>query len=127
MDSVYFTMQDVMQVNDQLSRQDLFDAFKTQLAKDFEQSNFDADFIKTLEPDYAHIQQEIVRELQHAETKADADLLQLLYRIDISEFKLKKYLREGSNENQLMTIAELIIKRELQKVVIRLYYKNKNA
>lgn len=127
MDSVYFTMQDVMQVNDQLSRQDLFDAFKTQLAKDFEQSNFDADFINTLEPDYTHIQQEIVRELQHAETKADADLLQLLYRIDISEFKLKKYLREGSNENQLMTIAELIIKRELQKVVIRLYYKNKNA
>ncbi|HEY5691968.1 MAG TPA: hypothetical protein VIS49_10960 [Cyclobacteriaceae bacterium] len=128
MDSVYYTMQDLLQVNDQLNRKDLFEAFKTQLAKDFEQSNFDADFLKTIEPDFDLIQQKMVQELQRAEKKADSALLQLLYRIDISESQLKKYLSEDSNQNHLMTIAELIIKRVLQKVVIRHYYKkNKNA
>jgi hypothetical protein len=51
--------------------------------------------------------------------------MQLLYRIDISEGQLKKYLNENQNENHLITIADLIIKRVLQKVVIKQYYKRK--
>lgn len=116
-------MQEITLVNDQLSSKDLFEAFKTQLAKDFEQSNFEAEFVKALEPDYVHIQEKIVEELQRAEKRADSDLLQLLYRIDISETQLKRYLSEASNQNHLMTIAELIIKRVLQKVVTKHYYK----
>jgi hypothetical protein len=54
--------------------------------------------------------------------------MQLLYRVDISEAHLKKYLNEANNENHLSTIAELIIKRVLQKVVIKQYYKlNENG
>jgi serine phosphatase RsbU (regulator of sigma subunit) len=120
-------MRDLLLVNDQLSSKDLFDAFKRQLIKDFEQSNFQADFIKDLEPDYASIQEKIIGELQHSEKRTDSNLMTLLYRIDISEAQLKKYLNERSNENHLITIAELIIKRVLQKVVIKQYYKkNKN-
>jgi 3-methyladenine DNA glycosylase AlkD len=116
-------MQNVVPVNDQLSSKDLFNAFKMQLTKDFEQSNFQSDFIKDLEPDYTSIHEKIVRELQQSEKRADATLMQLLYRIDISEFQLKRYLNEHSNENHLDTVAELIIKRVLQKVVIKQYYK----
>lgn len=118
-------MQDLVQVNDQLSRQDLFDAFKLQLTKDFEQSNFQSDFIKALEPNYTRIHEKIVRELQRSGNRADYNLMQLLYRIDISEAQLKKYLNENQNENHLITIADLIIKRVLQKVVIKQYYKRK--
>ncbi len=116
-------MQEVVHVNDQLSSNDLFEAFKLQLAKDFQQSNFEADFIKDLKPDYTYILEKIVHELQRSEKRADADLLQLLYRIDISESQLQRYLRRNTNKNYLMTIAELIIKRVLQKVVTRHFYK----
>lgn len=116
-------MQDLSQVNTQLTRKDLFEAFKVQLAKDFEQSNFSSDFVSTLEPDYAHIHGQILFELQRAQKLADSDVMNLLYRVDISEAQLKRYLAESPNENPLVTIAELIIKRVLQKVVIRKYYK----
>ena len=45
-------MDDLSNLENQLSRKDLFDAFKTQLAKDFGESNFSADFVESLEPDY---------------------------------------------------------------------------
>ena len=112
-------MQDLTLINDQLNGKHLFDAFKLQLTKDFEQSNFQADFIASLEPDYASIHEKLVDELQRAEKRADSTVMHLLNRIDISEFQLKKYLNEQRNENRLTVIAELIIKRVLQKVVIK--------
>jgi hypothetical protein len=51
--------------------------------------------------------------------------MQLLYLIDISEAQLKKYLTENKKETHFNVIAELIIKRVLQKVVIKQYYKSK--
>lgn len=47
-------MQNLVRVNDQLGSKDLFDAFKIQMAKDFEQSNFESDFVK-IQPDYTSI------------------------------------------------------------------------
>ncbi|MEQ8363458.1 MAG: hypothetical protein RH948_11355 [Cyclobacteriaceae bacterium] len=116
-------MQHVTHVNDQLSAKDLFDDFKLQLAKDFQQSNFETGFIEDLQPDYNHILEKIVLELQRSEKRADSDVLQLLYRIDISESQLEKYLNKDNNKNHWMTIAELIIKRVLQKVVTKRFYK----
>lgn len=116
-------MEDLSQFYVQLTRKDLFEAFKTQLAKDFVQSNFSADFVEALIPEYASIHEKILHELRRSEQKADADLMRLLYRVDISETQLKRYLDEKPNQDHLITIAELIIKRVLQKVVIRLHYR----
>jgi hypothetical protein len=38
--------------------------------------------------------------------------------------QLKKYLNENKNESRFKVIAELIIKRVLQKVVIKHHYRN---
>lgn len=116
-------MQHLPEIKNQLSSKDLFNAFKVQLAKDFEQSNFPAEFVEGLEPDYNTIHQKIAFELQQSEKKADANMMQLLYRVDIGEAQLKRYLNENKNESHYNVIAELIIKRVLQKVVIRHYYK----
>jgi len=107
----------------QLNSKELFEAFKKQLVKDFSQSNFPTEFIPSLEPDYSSIQNKIKRELQHIELKTDFNLMQLLNRIDISEAQLKRYLNENKNDDYFGVIAELVIKRVLQKVVIREYYK----
>lgn len=117
-------MQDLPTIKNQLSSKELFEAFKMQLMKDFQQSNFPADFVAALEPDYTSIHEKIARELQHNEKRADFNLMHLLYRIDISEAQLKRYLSESKGESHLNVIAELIIKRVLQKVVVKQYYKN---
>ena len=117
-------MQNLPFVKNQLSSKDLFDAFKKQLIKDFEQSNFPSDFVEALEPNYSSIHETIVSELQRNEKKTDSNLMPLLYRIDISEAQLKKYLNKDKNENHFHVIAELIIKRVLQKVIIKQHYKN---
>jgi hypothetical protein len=117
-------MENLQNINSQISTKDLFDAFKIQLAKDFEQSNFPADFVEALEPNYASIHEKIAFELQSNEKKTDLNLMQLLYRIDISEAQLKRYLSENKNENYFNILAELIIKRVLQKVVIKRMYKD---
>jgi hypothetical protein len=117
-------MQKLPNIRNQLSNKGLFEAFKMQMIKDFEQSNFPTDFIAALTPDYSRIYEQIVYELQHCEKKSDFNLSRLLNRIDISDAQLKKYLIEHKNENHFSIIAELIIKRILQKVVIRQHYKN---
>ncbi len=121
------SLQDLSVITNQLTSEELFQAFKAQLAKDFEQSNFSIDFISTLKPDYNYIKERIALELQRSQKKADANLMQLLYRIDISEAQLKRYLHQQKDENSDYVIAELIIKRVLQKVVIKQFYKNKEA
>jgi thymidylate kinase len=116
-------VQNLPDIKNQLSTKELFDAFKTQLAKDFEQSNFPFDFVTTLEPNYNSIHEKIANELQRNEKKIGFTIMPLLYRVDISEAQLKKYLTEHSSENHFHVIAELIIKRVLQKVVTKHYYK----
>ena len=116
-------MQNLPDIQNQLSSKGLFDTFKKQLAKDFEQSNFPSEFVDGLEPDYNSIHSKIAFELQRHEKKSDFNLMNLLYRIDISEHQLKQYLNKDKNESHFNVIAELIIKRVLQKVVIRQFYK----
>ena len=116
-------MQNLPDIKNQLSSKELFNAFKIQLAKDFEQANFPADFANALEPNYNLIHATIADELQRNEKRPGFTIMPLLYRIDISETQLKKYLTEHASENQFHVIAELIIKRVLQKVVTKHYYK----
>lgn len=113
----------VPDIKNQLSSQELFDTFKTQLQKDFKQSNSPDEFIESLRPNYTQILETIAKQLQH-ETISTSTLMSLLYRIDISEAQLKRYLQENQNKNYFDVVAELIIKRVLQKVVIKRYYKS---
>ncbi len=114
-------------LRNQLTNKDLFDAFKSQLTRDCDQSNFPSDFVQTLEPDYSGIHEKIVRELQRNEKRSDCNIMNLLYRVDISEAQLKRYLSEKKSEGYFNVLAELIIKRVLQKVVIKRYYKSNNS
>ncbi|MGN6534022.1 MAG: hypothetical protein ACTHK0_19940 [Ginsengibacter sp.] len=52
-------------------------------------------------------------------------LIRLLYRLDISEKKLRKYLNENAGENSADFIAGLIIERQWQKIESRKKYGSK--
>lgn len=48
---------------------------------------------------------------------------QLMYVIDVPEHQVKGCLLNGSNENGIPQLIDLILKRELQKVLIREHFK----
>lgn len=50
-------------------------------------------------------------------------LVQLLYRIDVYEDKLKGMLADNANEDAAKIIAALIIERQLQKIKSRAAFK----
>jgi hypothetical protein len=50
-------------------------------------------------------------------------LIQLLYRIDVSEEKLKKLLRENAGSDAGLLIARLILERQWQKIETRRQYR----
>lgn len=112
-------MEKLVNIQNQLRSTALFEAFKQQLIKDFEQSSFPIDAVENLSPNYKEIHSIIQSLLEHNEFSSQHNIMQLIYRIDISETLLSKYLTENKDRNYFDVIAELIIKRVLQKVVIR--------
>ena len=58
----------------------------------------------------------LINELIHADFNS---LIQLLYRIDVDEKKLKRLLKDNPNTDAAVLIAELIIQRQLQKIESR--------
>lgn len=116
-------MRELDQIGNQFNSKDVFEAFKTQLAKDFEHSNFPSGFVADLPSHFDGVRTELSRQLEQAKGRSDATIMTLLNRVDISETQWRQYLLEHPTKDQQMAIAELIIKRVLQKVVIKLYYK----
>lgn len=53
-------------------------------------------------------------------------LIQLLYRIDVNEKKIRLYLKENSHQDAASVLADLIIERQLQKIESRKKYAYKN-
>lgn len=51
-----------------------------------------------------------------------AGLVQLLYRIDVNEERLKKILRENAGTNAGLLIARTILERQWQKIETRRKY-----
>ena len=112
-------------INTGISKPDLFEKFKQQLKKDFEGSGLDGDFALELIADYASIHSKLTLEIEKVNKLAVSKLTGLLYRIDVNETQIRKLSNErpGSNMNEI--ISELIIKRELQKIIIKEHYRNK--
>jgi hypothetical protein len=53
-------------------------------------------------------------------------LVRLLYRVDVSESKLKSLLKENQNQDAGKLIASLIIERQIQKIKTRNDFKPNN-
>lgn len=65
--------------------------------------------------------------LQHLINNNFNDLLSILYRIDVSEVKIKKALAQKmENTSSGEIIAELLIERQIQKLRFKAQYNNKS-
>jgi hypothetical protein len=103
----------------QLQQEDLFELFRQQLGKDFSSSGADAAFVEHLSRDYETVRTAISKAVSPMTGGSGAQLGSLLYRIDISEKQLSGYLSEHEGLSFADAVAELIIKRVLQKVILR--------
>lgn len=54
-------------------------------------------------------------------------LIQLLYRIDVSEKKIRTFLDQNTERDSATILADMIIERQLQKVESRLRFSNKSC
>lgn len=116
-------MSELPDINSGISKPELFEKFKLQLQKDFENCNLNGSFATDLIRDYDAILGKVHLEVEKI-GRSSGKLNELLYRIDISEAQIKK--ASGLNSNSFTEmVAELIVKRELQKIVIKEHFKNK--
>ena len=70
---------------------------------------------------YENVLEKLTRLVAYLMEKDFARLLQVLYRIDVSESKLKAALAEG-DEKPSEIVAQMILEREMQKVATRKKY-----
>lgn len=111
-------------INQGISKPDLFEKFKLQLQKDFESCGVNGEFCVSLTANYDSIHTTLMRELSLISKSTTSKINELLYRIDISEQQLKKLSKLKPTEDLNSIIAELIIKRILQKIVYKEYFKS---
>lgn len=105
-----------------LERIDLFEKFKIQIEKDFNLCGL-AEYSPVFESNnLEHVFKTVVKSITAIEQKNTEGLKNLLYRIDISENQIKKESAVLVNYTFQELMAQLIIKRILQKVIIKEQY-----
>jgi formyltetrahydrofolate hydrolase len=108
-----------LSVNAYLQKEDLFELFKQQLKKDFEGAGLNSDFTSSLPVNFEELKFVIREQLILISKHSHSSLNNLLYRVDISELQLQSYQKKNPNLNDEELRAELIIKRELQKIILK--------
>lgn len=116
-------MEKNLDISTTLSNVDLFQLFKQQLIRDFDLVGLQLLNDKNIQANYEHLLVKLTHIVEDISTKNHSKLMELLYRIDISELQLKKELKTHAEKSMEAVIADLIIKRELQKVVLKQLYK----
>ncbi|MCC6370110.1 MAG: hypothetical protein IT236_03790 [Bacteroidia bacterium] len=107
-----------LSVHSYLEKENLFNLFKAQLQKDFESSGIDTSF-ESLPSEFEELKSTIIKTLQPLLRSGSSLINILLYRIDISELQQKNYQKQNQHLKYEEVLAELIIKRVLQKVILK--------
>ena len=102
---------------------DLLQQTVEQIKKDFDLFGVEIKFSGNRYDAYDELFSQIRPYIEQLMSRDYQRFMNVLYRIDVNEQQLKRKLEENASESTSEIISNLIIKRELQKVVIRNYYK----
>ena len=111
-------------INQYFNRLDLIQDAANQIIKDFEMFGMEIKFSGNAYNAYEELFNQIQPHIEKLISTNQTKFMGIIYRIDISDFQIKKALADNTSEPFADLITDLIIKRELQKVVIRHHYKN---
>jgi len=71
------------------------------------------------ERDHSFAKQILAEKIDHLINNDFQKLVSILYRMDVSETKLKQLLRENPGTNASLIITDLMIERQEQKIISR--------
>lgn len=72
------------------------------------------------------IREELIHLINELINKDFSALMQLLYRIDVDEKKIRSCLSQITNEDSANILSDLIIERQIQKIESRKKFSKKN-
>jgi hypothetical protein len=104
---------------------ELIKATADQIIKDFEMFGMEVRFSGNAYNAYEELFDQIEPHIKKLIDSNRSKFMGILYRIDLNDEQVKKAVNENFSEPFSAIITDLIIKRELQKVVIRNHYKSK--
>ena len=97
-----------------------------QVNKDFRLQGFDVEFSGTGETAYQELSDQLKPVIEYMLENQTEKFWNLIYGIDLSENKVRGILFGNDEQTDaIRALTDLILKRELQKVVIRLHYSGK--
>jgi len=105
-------------------RIDLLQQVVVQLNKDFQLSGFEVNFTGNEQDAYQELSAQLIPVIDYMLEYQTERFWSLLYGIDLNEQQVREALF-GEDVNTLQRLTDLILKRELQKVVIRNHYAGK--
>jgi len=94
------------------------------IIRDFESFGFKIIFSGRPEEAYKELMEQLTPAIEYMLSSNGTKLMQVLYRIDIAEEKLKVAIERFTDLSFAQVIARLIIEREMQKVLTRRIYKS---
>jgi len=107
---------------DRFSRRlDLLQEVVAQLNKDFQLNGFDVSFTGNEDNAYRELSDQLIPVIDYMLEHQTERFWSLLYGIDLNEAQVRQALF-GDEADSLQRLTDLILKRELQKVVIRKHY-----
>lgn len=113
-----------MNITPYFNRLEYIEATAQQIIKDFDLFGIEIKFSGNAENAYNELLYTVSPHISHLLENNYKKLLDLLYRIDVSEGKVSVALEKNVFGSPAEAIADLVIKRELQKIVIRRHYKS---
>ena len=114
-----FSMTDI---SPYLNRPDLLRETAQQVIKDFGMTGLEIKFTGNTENAYRELFSQILPLIDKLQKENFRNFYTLMYRIDISEWQIKKAVQDSKDRSFSETVTELILKRELIKVVFRKQY-----
>lgn len=106
-----------------INRLDLIKDTANQLIKDFDMFGMEIKFSGNAYNAYEELFEQIEPHIKKLIETNQSKFMGILYRIDVSDVQIKKAVNENASESFSAIVTDIIIKRELQKVVIRNHYK----
>ncbi|MBI4929962.1 MAG: hypothetical protein HY841_04305 [Bacteroidetes bacterium] len=114
------------------NRLDILNDTAKQIIKDFGMAGLEIKFSGTADNAYAELFAQILPHIEKMLTHKNSPLLRreagaeafynLMYRIDISETQIKKAVEQATDKSFSEVVTDLILKRELLKVITRKNY-----
>lgn len=107
-----------------LNRIDILNDTAEQVMKDFGIVGLEIKFSGNAGNAYAELFSQVLEHIEKLQNENFRNFYNLMYRIDISEGQIKKAVGESKDKSFSQVVTDLILKRELVKVITRRSFSN---